>query len=102
MDLINGIAQKREKKVNELDENITFPKDEINIRNALEGFNNEFLKKRFLILKNFNNKVKGSLPFIDFSAKKTDLRLRNIYSNSSVYIFWDIKSDLFEKILTQD
>ena len=83
----------------ELEENITFPKDELNIRNALEGYNNDFLKKRFLILKNFNTKIKIALPYIDFSAKKSDLRLRNIYSSSSVYVFWDIKSDLFEKIL---
>lgn len=99
VDLLNSYAQKKEKKVSELEENIVFPKDELNIRNALEGYNNDFLKKRFLILKNFNNKIKDALPIIDFSAKKSLLRLRNIYSNSSVYIFWDIKSDLFEKVL---
>ena len=41
-----------------MEDNITFPKDEVAIRSALETYNNDFLRKRFLILKNFNNKVK--------------------------------------------
>ena len=28
--------------------------------------------------------------------------MRNIYSISSSYIFWDVKSDIFEKILAVD
>ena len=55
-----------------------------------------------MILKNFNNRVKSILPFVDFSAKKNETRLRNIYSTASLYIFWDVKSDLFDKILAQD
>ena len=102
VDLINNIAQKKEKKVVDLDENLVFPKDELNIRSALEKCSNEFLRKRFLILKNFNNRVNCVLKFIDFSAKKNQKRMRNIYSNSSVYIFWDVKTDLFEKILAID
>lgn len=36
VDLLNNLASKREKPVFELDDNITFPKDELSIRNALE------------------------------------------------------------------
>jgi hypothetical protein len=85
-----------------MSENITFPKEEVGVRTALEKSTNEFLKKRFLILKNFNTKFKSILHFLDFSARKDTLRLRNVYSNSSVYIFWDVKSELFEKILAID
>ena len=99
VDLVNNLAQKKEKKVIDLDSNIIFPKEELNIRSALEMCSNEFLKKRFMILKNFNNRVMSIMNYIDFSAKKGYNRLRNIYSNSSIYIFWDVKSDLFEKIL---
>jgi hypothetical protein len=28
--------------------------------------------------------------------------MRNIYSMSSSFIFWDVKSDIFEKILASD
>jgi len=70
VDLLNNLAQKREKAVFDLDDNITFPKDELSIRNALEKQSQEFLRKRFMILKNFNKKIKTILSFIDFSAKK--------------------------------
>ena len=98
VDLINNIAQKKEKNTFELEENLTFPKEELSIRTAIEKCSNAFLRKRFLILKNFNTKIKTILPFIDFSAKKEQNRLRNIYSAASSYIFWDVKSDLFEKV----
>ena len=99
VDLINNIAQKKEKNAFDLDENLTFPKEELSIRTAIEKCSVDFLRKRFLILKNFNSRIKTILPYIDFSAKKDQNRLRNIYSNASIYIFWDVKSDLFEKVL---
>ena len=102
VDMINYLTQKLEKDVFELSENITFPKEEVSLRNAIEKASNDFLKKRFLILKAFNTKFKSLLPYIDFSAKKDATRLRNIYSNASVYIFWDVKSELFEKLLAHD
>ena len=102
VDLINNLTQKLEKSVFDLSENITFPKEEVSLRSAIEKASNDFLKKRFLILKAFNTKFKGLLPYIDFSAKKDSTRLRNIYSNASVYIFWDVKSELFEKLLAID
>lgn len=98
VDLINNIAQKKEKNAFELEDNVTFPKEELNIRTALDKCSIDFLRKRFLILKNFNSRIKTILPYIDFSAKKDQNRLRNIYSNASIYIFWDVKSELFEKV----
>jgi len=98
VDLINNIAQKKEKNAFDLEENVTFPKEELSIRTAIEKCSTDFLRKRFLILKNFNSRIKTILPYIDFSAKKDQNRLRNIYSNASIYIFWDVKSDLFEKV----
>jgi len=98
VDLLNNIAQKQEKSVFDLSENIVFPKEELSVRTAIEKCSTEFLRKRFLILKQFNQKFKNILPFIDFSARKDTLRLRNIYSKCSVYIFWDVKSELFEKV----
>ena len=98
VDMLNNLAQKQEKTVFDLNENISFPREELSVRTAIEKCSNEFLRKRFLILKQFNQKFKNILPFIDFSAKKDTLRLRNIYSKCSVYIFWDVKSELFEKV----
>ena len=98
VDLLNNLAQKQEKTVFELSENLTFPKEEISVRTAIEKCTNEFLKKRFLVLKQFNQKFKNILPYIDFSARKDTLRLRNVYSKCSVYVFWDVKSELFEKV----
>lgn len=98
VDLINNIAQKKEKNAFELEDNVNFPKEEVNIRAALDKCSVEFLRKRFLILKNFNTRIKAILPYIDFSAKKDQNRLRNVYSNASIYIFWDVKSELFEKV----
>ena len=102
VDLINNIAQKKEKSAFDLDDNVNFPKEELNIRTAIDKCSIDFLRKRFLILKNFNSRIKTILPYIDFSAKKDQNRLRNVYSNASIYIFWDVKSDLFEKILAAD
>ena len=102
VDLINNFTQKLEKNVFDLSDNITFPKEEIAIRQAIEKSSQEFLKKRFLILKNLNTKFKSLLPYIDFSAKKETTRLRNIYANASVYIFWDVKSSLFDELLAND
>lgn len=42
------------------------------------------------------------IPFIDFSAKKQNQRLRNIYSQNSVFIFFDVKSTMLEKIIAKD
>lgn len=84
----------------EIPETLTFPKDELNIRGAIEKSTNEFLRKRFIVLKNFNQKVKNIVPLIDFSARKDDNnRIRNVYSSCNMYIFWDIKAELFDKIL---
>jgi len=102
VDLLNNIAQKQEKSVFDLSENIVFPKEELSVRTAIEKCSTEFLRKRFLILKQFNQKFKNILPFIDFSARKDTLRLRNIYSKCSVYIFWDVKSELFEKVILRN
>ena len=102
VDLINTVAQKLEKSVFDLSENINFPRDEVNLRTAIEKCSSDFLKKRFQILKNFNQKFKSLLPYIDFSAKKDTTRFRNIYAQASVYIFWDVKSELFEKLLAKD
>lgn len=102
VDLLNTIAQKKEKKVFDLEELITFPKEELNLRQALENCSQDLLRKRFSILKQFNHKIQNIIPFIDFTARRDLKRLRNIYANSSVFIFWDIKSDLFEKILLLD
>ena len=102
VDLINSYTQKFEKNVFDLSDGTTFPKEEISLRSAIEKASSDFLKKRFIILKNFNNKFKNLLPYIDFSAKKNSIRLRNIYSNASIYIFWDVKSELFDKLLAQD
>eukprot|EP00331_Platyophrya_macrostoma_P025521 CAMPEP_0176435218 /NCGR_PEP_ID=MMETSP0127-20121128/17175_1 /TAXON_ID=938130 /ORGANISM="Platyophrya macrostoma, Strain WH" /LENGTH=834 /DNA_ID=CAMNT_0017818171 /DNA_START=562 /DNA_END=3067 /DNA_ORIENTATION=+ len=102
VDLINTVAQKLEKNVFDLSENINFPKDEVNLRGAIDKCSNEFLRKRFQILKNFNQKFKSLLPYIDFAAKKDTTRFRNIYAQASVYIFWDVKSELFEKLLAKD
>jgi hypothetical protein len=52
VDLLNNLAQKREKSVFDLDDNISFPKDELSIRNALE-------KQVFFIL------IYSSCVFID-------------------------------------
>jgi len=99
VDLINNIAQKKEKSAFDLDDNVNFPKEELNIRTAIDKCSIDFLRKRFLILKNFNSRIKTILPYIDFSAKKDQNRLRNVYSNASIYIFWDVKSELFEKVM---
>ena len=102
VDLLNTMAQKMSKTVWDIPETTPFPKDEVSLRNAIEKCSNEFLKKRFQILKNFNNKFKTLLPYIDFSAKKDTTRFRNIYAQASVYIFWDVKSQLFEGLLAKD
>ena len=41
----------------DINDTVTFPKDELTIRNALEKSSTEFLRKRFIVLKNFNQKI---------------------------------------------
>ena len=42
------------------------------------------------------------INLIDFSASSSNYRLKNIYAQTSVNVFWEIKSDLFEKNLTSE
>lgn len=103
VDLINNLALKNETSIYDFEENFSIPKDEINSRNAIAKWSADMIRKRFLVLNNFNKKIQEILPFIDFSAKKNQInRLRNLYSNISPFLFWEVKSELFDAILEKD
>jgi alpha-tubulin suppressor-like RCC1 family protein len=101
VDLLNSMAQKAEKSIfTYIPKDLSFKKEELSVRPALEKCNNDFLRKLFVILKILNNKVKELLPFIDFSKVLQDnQRLSHHFNKITPLIFWDTKNELIKYYL---
>jgi hypothetical protein len=101
VDLLNSMAQKAEKSIFTYQpKDLSFKKEELSVRPALEKCSNELLRKLFIMLKILNNKVKELLPFIDFSKVLQDnQRLSHYFNKITPLIFWDTKNELIKYYL---
>ena len=95
VDYLNEMAQKADKSIfNYSIKDLVFKKESLSIRNELSSLSNDVLRKMFLLLKVLNEKVKGILPYIDFSKSiQNSQRLSTIFSRITPLIFWDTKNE---------
>ena len=101
VDLLNEIAQKANKSIYTMTvKDLVFKKEQLSVRTAINKCSNDCLKKMFIVLKVFNEKVKDLLPYIDFSkALHNKMRLSAYYNKITPLIFWDNKYEIIKSNL---